>query len=180
MMKMPLRSGALISTSRPSQFIYPPKEGCQAQAYRQVDAGMNSFLTTVDAAFQALANANTPEELIDLADRAEAMRSYVERARLGMIAQNRCADVRVRAERKLGELLAATPRLHGRPKSVLGENTLPRLSEIGISDRKISHRAQRLAKIPQPDFDLWLRQAHQQERRLRHGIFWPSASSDGQ
>jgi hypothetical protein len=87
---------------------------------------MNSFLTTVDAAFQALANANTPEELIDLADRAEAMRAYAKRARLGMIAQNRCADVRVRAERKLGELLAATPRLHGRPKSVPGENTLPR------------------------------------------------------
>jgi hypothetical protein len=43
---------------------------------------MNSFLTTVDAAFQALANANTPEELIDLADRAEAMRSYAKRARL--------------------------------------------------------------------------------------------------
>jgi DNA methylase len=151
-------------------FTYPPKDGCQAQAYRarigQVEASMNSFLTTVDAAFQALANANTPEELIDLADRAEAMRAYAKRARLGMIAQNRCADVRVRAERKLGELLAATPRLHGRPKSVPGENTLPSLSELGISDRKISHRAQRLAKIPQPDFDLWLRQAHQQEREI--------------
>jgi hypothetical protein len=100
---------------------------------------MNSFLTTVDAAFQALADANTPEELIDLADRAEAMRSYAKRARLGMIAQNRCAEVRLRAERKVGELLAATPRLHGRPKSVPGENTLPSLSELGISadDRTI-------------------------------------------
>jgi hypothetical protein len=56
---------------------------------------MNSFLTTVDAAFQALADANTPEELIDLADRAEAMRSYAKRARLGMIAQNRCAEVSI-------------------------------------------------------------------------------------
>jgi N6-adenosine-specific RNA methylase IME4 len=124
---------------------------------------MNSFLTTVDAAFQALANANTPEELIDLADRAEAMRSYAKRARLGMKAQNRCAEVRLRAERKIGELLAATPRLHGRPKSVLGENTLPRLSQIGISDRKISHRGQRLAAIPAAEFEAYLRTAHERE-----------------
>jgi N6-adenosine-specific RNA methylase IME4 len=70
-------------------------------------------------------------------------------------------EVRLRAERKVGELLAATPRLHGRPKSVPGENTLPSLSELGISDRKISHRGQRLAAIPAAEFEAYLRTAHE-------------------
>jgi hypothetical protein len=124
---------------------------------------MNSFLTTVDAAFQALANANTPEELIDLADRAEAMRSYVKRARLGMIAQNRCAEIRLRAERKLGELLTTTPRLRGRPKSVPSENTFRSLSDLGVPDRKLSHRAQRIAAVPVEKFEEYLRIAHERE-----------------
>jgi len=79
-------------------------------------------LITIDAALHALASANTPDELITLANQAEALRAYARRAKLGMVAQNRCADIRVRAERKLGEILKTTERLHGRPKSVPGEN----------------------------------------------------------
>jgi N6-adenosine-specific RNA methylase IME4 len=82
-----------------------------------------------------------------------------------MVAQNRCAEIRLRAERKLGELLTTTPRLHGRPKSVPDENTLPRLSDFGIT-RKLSHRVQRLAAIPEPDFDSWLRQAQHHQREI--------------
>jgi site-specific DNA-methyltransferase (adenine-specific)/site-specific DNA-methyltransferase (cytosine-N4-specific) len=118
---------------------------------------------TIDAALHALAAANTADELIELANKAETLRTYARRAKLGMAAQNRCAELRLRAERKLGEFLTTTARLHGRPKSVPRENTLPSLSDLGIQDRKLSHRAQQLAAIPKRDFELWLRQAHQQE-----------------
>ena len=91
------------------------------------------------------------------------MQVYAKRAKLGMVAQNRCAEIRLRAERKLGELLTTTPRLHGRPKSVPQENTLPRLSDLGVPDRKLSYRAQRLAAIPAKDFDWYLRTAAAQE-----------------
>jgi N6-adenosine-specific RNA methylase IME4 len=84
---------------------------------------------------------------------------YARRAKLGMVAQNRCAEIRLRAERKLGELLTTTPRLHGRPKSVPDENTFPRLSDLGVPDRKISHRAQRIAAVPARDFEAYLRDA---------------------
>lgn len=51
-------------------------------------------MITIDAALHALASAKTPEELIDIADKAEALRMYAKRAKLGMVAQNRCAELR--------------------------------------------------------------------------------------
>ena len=43
------------------------------------------------------------------------------------------------------------------------------MSDLGVRDRKLSHRAQRLAAIPQRDFDSWLQQAdrHQLEITTR-------------
>src|SRR5580704_10776005 len=124
---------------------------------------MSQPLITIDADLHALASATTPDELITLANQAAALQVYAKRAKLGMVAQNRCAEIRLRAERKLGELLTTTPRLHGRPKSVPQENTLPRLSDLGVPDRKLSYRAQRLAAIPAKDFDWYLRTAAAQE-----------------
>jgi hypothetical protein len=71
---------------------------------------MSQPLITIDAALQALASATTPDELIKLANQAAALQVYARRAKLGMVAQNRCAEIRLRAERKLGELLTTTPR----------------------------------------------------------------------
>jgi N6-adenosine-specific RNA methylase IME4 len=88
------------------------------------------------------------------------MQVYARRAKLGMAAQNRCAELRLRAERKLGELLTITPRLHGRPKSVPDQNSLPSLSDLGVCDRKLSHRAQRIAGVPIREFEVYLRDAH--------------------
>ena len=121
---------------------------------------MSQAVTTIDGGLSALASANTPDELITLANQAAALQLYARRAKLGMVAQNRCAELRLRAERKLGELLTTTPRLHGRPKSVLGENTLPTLSDLGVRDRKTSYRAQRIAAVPTKDFEAYLRRAH--------------------
>lgn len=120
---------------------------------------MTQPLITVDAALHALASATTPDELINLANQAAAMQVYARRARLGMLAQNRCAEIRLRAERKLGELLTTTPRLHGRPKSVPDQNTYPSLSDLGVPDRKISHRAQKIAAVPAREFEAYLRDA---------------------
>ena len=114
---------------------------------------MSQFLISVDDALRALAEAQTAEQMIDLSNRAEALRRYAQRARLGMAAQNRCAELRLRAERKLGQYLAGTPRNSGgRPKPVPLGNGFPTLDDLGIT-RKLSHRAQRLVEIPAKDFD---------------------------
>jgi hypothetical protein len=122
---------------------------------------VSQILITVDEALHALAEARSPEQLIGLANTAEALRRYAQRARLGMAAQNRCAELRLRAERKLGQYLAGTPRNSGgRPKPVPLRNGFPTLDDLGIT-RKLSHRAQRLAEIPTKDFDWYLRTAAQ-------------------
>ena len=118
---------------------------------------------SIDGALEALAEARTPEQLVDLSDRAEALRRYAQRARLGLTAQNRCAELRLRAERKLGQYLGGTPRNSGgRPKPVPLGNGFPTLEDLGIS-RKLSHRAQRLAAIPVKDFERYLGTAAEQE-----------------
>jgi N6-adenosine-specific RNA methylase IME4 len=124
---------------------------------------MTQPLITIDAALQALASANTPDELITLSNQAEALRVYAQRAKLGMAAQNRCAEIRLRAERKLGAFLTTTARLHGRPKSVPHPDALPRLIDLGIKDRKLSHRAQRIAAISTAEFERYLNNALEAE-----------------
>ena len=85
---------------------------------------MSQPLITIDAALHALASATTPDELITLANQAAASQVYARRAKLGMVAQNRCAEIRLRAERKLGQLLTTTPRLHGARRVVFSSRTL--------------------------------------------------------
>jgi hypothetical protein len=120
-------------------------------------------LITIDDALRALADAHTPEQLIGLANTAEALRRYAQRARLGMAAQNRCAEIRLRAERKLGQYLAGTSRNSGgRPKPVPLGNGFPTLEDLGIT-RKLSHRAQRIAAVSTTEFERFLRAARKQE-----------------
>jgi hypothetical protein len=90
---------------------------------------MAQSVITIDAALSALVSATTPDELIQLSNQAAALPVYARRAKLGMVGQDRCA-IRLRAERKLGELRATTPRLHSRPKSVPDGDTLPKLSDL--------------------------------------------------
>jgi N6-adenosine-specific RNA methylase IME4 len=128
----------------------------------------------IDAAMRALAAAQLPHEMIDVASRAEAMRRYAQRARLGLEVQNKCAELRLRAERKLGQFLADTDRNGGGrpgaaqaeppPKPVISVNTFPppTLDELGIS-RTLSHRAQRLAAIPAAEFEDYFITAHKEE-----------------
>jgi hypothetical protein len=124
---------------------------------------LSQSLITVDDALRALAEARSPEQLIGLDNTAETLRRYAQRARLGMAAQNRCAEIRLRAERKLGQYLAGKPRNSGgRPKPVPPRNGFPTLDDLGIT-RKLSHRAQRLAEIPVKVFDWYLRTAAAQE-----------------
>ena len=92
---------------------------------------LSQFLITIDDALRALAEARTPEQLIDLSNTGETLRRYAQRAQLGMAAQNKCAELRLRAKRRLGDFLATTARLRRRPKSVPQANSyLPTLSDL--------------------------------------------------
>ena len=58
-----------------------------------------------DQARQTLAQARTVDEVKDIRDRAEALRLYTRQAGEGLEMQNWCAEIKLRAERRVGELL---------------------------------------------------------------------------
>lgn len=100
------------------------------------------------------------KEVIALADAAAV---YARRMDAGIDVTNQAAEIRLRAERRFGEMLEHTPmaqgtRGKGRPKKigdtnrVLPKNDIPTLSEVGVS-LKESARAKDLASMPEKLFE---------------------------
>lgn len=116
---------------------------------------MSLSLIRYDAACRALSEAKAVDEAKDIRDKAEAMRAYARQARNHDLEVD-AAEIRFRAERRLGELIQAQkkgPGLHegGRPPKITGfpENpvsTLPTLSDVGI-DKNLANRARKLAAV---------------------------------
>ena len=67
-------------------------------------------------------------------DQAEAARHYVKAAKMTTAMANRCAEIRIRAERKAGEMIRANPQIRqgGDRKSKYHDDTL-KLDDLGIS-----------------------------------------------
>jgi N6-adenosine-specific RNA methylase IME4 len=117
-------------------------------------------LAKYEAARQALADARSMDEVKDIHDKAHAMRLYARMANdteLELCA----AEIKVRAERRLGEMIKEQKEgggLHegGRPKKTCSAeeqvSELATLADLGI-DRKLSARAQKIAAIPEPAFE---------------------------
>jgi SHS2 domain-containing protein len=110
-------------------------------------ARMTIALVRYDAARKALAAAHRVDEVKAIRDKAEAVRVYAKQAR-NLEMQNMAAEIRLRAERRAGELLVdmqasgeRQAKERGRPKKVSRPTTLPKL---GIS-RDQSSKWQRLA-----------------------------------
>jgi site-specific DNA-methyltransferase (adenine-specific) len=107
-----------------------------------------------------------------IVDIAEAARVYARQARLGLDAQNDAAELRLRAERRAGELLASLARNPGgRPPAA--ENPLPavtgfptpRLAELEITRRQ-SSQWQQLAAVPEPTFEAHISTTRSQRLEL--------------
>lgn len=118
----------------------------------------NSSLVQLDQARQMLSEINSVDEVKSIRDKAEAMRVYAKQAKLGLAAQNHAAEIKIRAERRAGELLSEMEKHKGgRPKEKTHDivsvvSKPPTLSEIGISTKQ-SERWQALASIPSEKFE---------------------------
>src|SRR6202521_50405 len=73
----------------------------------------SSPLARLETARRLLAEVLSVDDVKAIRDVAEAARIYARQARLGLEAQNDAAEIRQRAERKLGELLATLPKQDG-------------------------------------------------------------------
>lgn len=118
-------------------------------------------LAKLDLARHALAECKTAMEAKQIADVAEAARVYLERTNASVETVNEATEIRLLAERQMGFFLSITPNANalehggGHYKTALrperNPNSAPSLKEMGITGDE-SSRAQKLAKLPEPEF----------------------------
>jgi N6-adenosine-specific RNA methylase IME4 len=132
-------------------------------------------LVRYDAACRAVAEAKSVDEAKDIRDKAEAVRIYARQAKNRALEID-CAEIRFRAERRIGEIKRAmrgAGMLHegGRPSktsAVTAEVLQIKLADLGVGE-KLSVRAERLAEVEPDSFERLVARwrAHQEAERDR-------------
>ena len=125
---------------------------------------ISAHVEAMRRAYNEIESARTIDEVKDIRDRAEAMRQYAKAAGYSRDITNMCAEIKIRAERKAGQLLdEIVPHKGGRPAEKNNDTmssfpVSPRLSDLGISPKQ-SSRWQQAASIPDEVVDDYVKQA---------------------
>lgn len=136
---------------------------------------MSTQLIKYEAACRALAECKSVDEVKTWADKAAAMQAYGRMAKDKTLEVD-AAEIRIRAERRLGEMLSAQKadgglnkgKLKQGPALVANEDgkSTPKLADVGIG-YDLSSRAQKLAAVPEAEFEAEL--AAKRERDQKEG-----------
>lgn len=127
-------------------------------------------LANYDAACKALAAAKAVDEVQGIRAQAEAVRAYAKQAKNRQMEID-AAEIRIRAERRIGELMAAQGATVGKAEGQLrrGLESNPRetsdpptLAEAGI-DKNLAHRARTYAAVPEKQFEQLLTKKRRRE-----------------
>lgn len=121
---------------------------------------MSDFtLTRYDAMRQAIVEAHNIDDVKEIRDKAEALRHYAKQAGESLDNQNKIAEIKIRAERRAGQLLDEMPKATGgqpyqksTPDTMSGVDPAPTLIDLGISHKQ-SSRWQSIATIPESIFE---------------------------
>lgn len=117
-----------------------------------------------------LAKATKIDEVKEIRDKAEALRVYARQAGESLEMQNQCAEIKLRAERRGGEILKEQEKHEGgRPTKNQSHDATslepPKLSDLGISKSQ-SSRWQAIAGLPEEDFERHIAETKDKEREL--------------
>ena len=139
---------------------------------------MSTELTKYEAAKHALAEAKAVDEVKHIHDVAAAMKAYARQAKDRQLEID-ASEIRMRAERRLGEMIQAQKATvglneggwHGNQHTgvVPSENRPadqpPTLADVGI-DKKLSSRSQAIANIPEDEFEMTLAEHREQQQAV--------------
>jgi len=121
--------------------------------------GNTDYLVKWDKAKQAIIEAHSVDELRKIRDKAEAYRYALKLAGEAPEVVRKAEEIKVRAERRAGELLRENPPKEGRPKKLSTDAIVsPTLLELGVTPDE-SHRWQRIAEIPEERFEQYIASA---------------------
>lgn len=112
-------------------------------------------LVWFDTAYKLLQKCVTVDEVKEIHDKARALETYLKQSQKSLDLQNMAAEIRIRAQRRGGEILAQMEKHPpGPPKGDRSHDGTdpPRLVDLGMSKNQ-SSRWQRIAGIPEEDFD---------------------------
>lgn len=121
---------------------------------------MSNALVRLDGAVRALAEARTLDEIKQIHDKAQAAAEYARAAKLGLDAQNYAAEIKLRAERKAGELLAglerATPQTAVIMSNAGHDTEYAQVLADTDTNRQQAHRWQKIAAMPEQRFEAFI------------------------
>ena len=116
---------------------------------------MGTYLARFDTAKKALIEAKSIDEVKAIRDKAEMLRAYAKQAKESLEMQNYCAEIKLRAERRAGEMLRARePHPPGpEPEDRSHDVTYPpKLDDLGINKSQ-SSRWQKIADLNEEAFE---------------------------
>ena len=115
-------------------------------------------------------------ELKDIRDKAEATRNYAQKIGESLENQNLFAEIKIRCERRVGELLKGMEfDKGGTPYPDVRGLTL---AKLGISYNQ-SHRWQKEAKVSEEDLNNWIANLKENEREITSTAFFRYANLEG-
>jgi len=111
------------------------------------------ILNNWEKAKNAIAICHNIDDVKKIKDQTEALRSYAKQAKEGLEVQNNIADIKLRAERKIGELSKEIPKSKSNQYAKSHDVTKQiKLSDIGLNKQDAS-RYEAIASLPKKDFE---------------------------
>lgn len=107
-------------------------------------------LAVLQSAYVQLSRSESLEEIKGFRDTAEAVRQLARSARAGLEVQNLAAELKLRSERRAGEILRSMS-LRGGDRKTDARYSRTTLEQLGI-DQNQSTRWQKLAAVPDEEF----------------------------
>ncbi len=119
------------------------------------DSGQTRLIN-FDRAREALALAHSIDEVKQIRDQASALLAYIKQQKGSFEMQNQAAEIKLRAERRAGEMLKENPDIKpgGDRKSSLHDERM-KLADLDISEAQ-SYRWQLEAEIPEERFEQFI------------------------
>jgi len=121
-------------------------------------------LVKFNAARKAIALASSVDEVKDIRDKAEALRLYIKQQKGSLEMQNHCAEIKLRAERKVGDIIKKQPKNKGAATSRHDVSPLS-LKEQGLTEKQ-SSRWQKEAAVPEKEFEKYIAEKNESKEEI--------------